>query len=343
MKMYSRYFLIVLLIMPGSSVTAEDKELSNSEPTKTHNETFNVDQFSDYGSESDDDDENSSDAKNLPENVIATMYENGRMAFLFGKFEIAYKAWEPLAKLGYSKAQASLGWMYHTGNGVPQDLHEAIKWYTLAANQNHAIAQNNLGVFYEKGIGVNANEKTAIKWYKKSAESGYSYAQYNLGRMYAEGRGTLKNLEEAKYWWRSASRNKVKKATEALANLETTPVPDSNESKPAPPVAHAPYHANPVAKGLAWVKRQSANHYTIQLFRSQDPKWILKLATSEQLPQTFTQIQSTDANNNTWYTLIYGSFPSFQEASKARKDLPESLQKWSPKLIRFSEIHQLLK
>lgn len=333
MKLFFHFFITVLLILPGFTIAADEAP-----------EDSLANEDAGYGPETYDDEESDEDENEdkLPENVIATMYENGRMAFLFGKFDIAFKAWEPLANQGYSKAQASLAWMYHTGNGVPRDVQQAIGWYTLAAEQNHAIAQNNLAVFYENGLGVISNKKTAFKWYKKSADSGYAYAQYNLGRMYAEGLGTQKNLREAKYWWRSASRHKVAKATEALAILEKKPKLPSKSSSPLQPVAHAPYHANPVTKGLSWIKKQAVNHYTIQLARSQDIEWILKLAASEQLPQSITQIQSKSPNGDTWYTLIYGSFPSFQSAEGARKDLPQSLKKWSPKLRRFGEIHKLL-
>lgn len=286
----------------------------------------------------DDDDEEA-----LPENVIAVMYENGRMAFLFGQFDVAFKAWEPLAQQGFSKAQASLGWMYHTGNGVKKDIQQAIGWYELAADQGHAIAQNNLGVFYENGLGVIPDDKTAFKWYEKSAKTGYPFAQYNLGKMYAEGRGVGKNKEEALYWLRSASRHKVKEATEMLALLENKPVQKTDNSKPKKKVAHAPYHSNPVAKGINWVKSQANNHYTIQLARSQDLNWILKLAASEQLPEPIIQVQSTEKNSGDWYNLIYGSFPSFKEAEAAKKSLPESLKKWSPKLLRFGEVHELIK
>jgi TPR repeat protein len=334
MKLFSFFLLAVFLFLPGLLIAAEE-----ASPRKAPVIEVGSDEDTDAFEHEDD---GESEDK-TPENEIASTYENGRMAFLFGKFDIALKAWEPLAHQGYGKAQASLAWMYHTGNGVTRDLQQAFGWYTLAAEQNHAIAQNNLATFYENGLGVAADEKIAFTWYKKSAESGYSYAQYNLGRMYAEGLGTRKDLKEAKYWLRSASRHKIKKATEVLAALEKQPVPTSKTSKHNQPVAHAPYHANPVAKGLAWVKKQAANHYTIQLYRSQDLEWILKLAAAERLPQSITQIQSTNPNGDKWYTLIYGSFPSFQDAESARKSLPNSLKKWGPKLRRFGEIHNLLK
>ena len=44
--------------------------------------------------------------------------------------------------------------MYATGQSVPQDDAEAVKWYRLAAEQGTADAQYNLGVRYAKGRGV---------------------------------------------------------------------------------------------------------------------------------------------------------------------------------------------
>ena len=79
---------------------------------------------------------------------IEKQYRQARMAFLFGQYKLAYKLWFPLAENGYANAQATIGWMYHTGKGVKQSYKQAYYWYIRAAKQGHAIAQNNIGVFY---------------------------------------------------------------------------------------------------------------------------------------------------------------------------------------------------
>ena len=48
------------------------------------------------------------------------------------------------AEQGSDYAQSYLGIMYQEGQGVEQDLEEAIKWYRLAASQGDATAQKNL-------------------------------------------------------------------------------------------------------------------------------------------------------------------------------------------------------
>lgn len=286
----------------------------------------------------DDDD----DDDGLPENLMEIMHGNARMAFMFGQYEVAYKAWLPLAEEGFAKAQAALAWMYHTGNGVKRDRKLAVSWYRKAADQGHAIAQNNLAAMYENGLGTKINEKAAVYWYRESARSGYALAQYNIGRMYAEGRGVKQDENEAKYWWRIASRQNVKQATEALALMEKRPVKPEQKAKPNPTIAHAPYHSNPVAKGMAWIEKQQRTHYTIQLAQSEDAAWILKLAATKGLDDVLVQFKTKNKKGEEFINLIYGSFPSYQEAEQTRRSLPASLQKWSPWLRRFGEINAIL-
>lgn len=146
-------------------------------------------------------------------------YRRGRMAFLFGQYKVAMKYWEPLAISGYAKAQATLGWIYHTGKGAKKNLEKARYWYTRAANQSHEIALNNLGVFYEKGLGVGKNYQKARDYYRASANLGYRFAQYNLGMMYLSGHGVKVNKDKAIYWLENASYQGVDQAKEELKAL----------------------------------------------------------------------------------------------------------------------------
>lgn len=149
-------------------------------------------------------------------------YKRGRMAFLFGQYDSAYKIWQPMAVQGYAKAQASLGWMYHTGQGAKKSYRTAYDWYEKAAKQNHPIALNNLGVFHEQGLSVGQSMELAFKWYKESAEWGYSYAQYNLGVLYKTGRGVKKDLNKAIYWLELATLQGVEQAQEELESLSSS-------------------------------------------------------------------------------------------------------------------------
>ena len=109
------------------------------------------------------------------------------------------------AEQGDAQAQADLRFRYDTGEGVPQDDVEAVRWYRLAADQGHAPAQSNLGVMYDTGRGVPQDDVEAAKWTRLAADQGHADAQSNLGVMYADGQGVPQDDVEAARWTRLAA------------------------------------------------------------------------------------------------------------------------------------------
>src|ERR1700693_2779545 len=101
------------------------------------------------------------------------------------------QAQEPLealqkrAEKGSPEAQTALGTMYRNGEGVPQDLGEAVRWFRLAAVQGYAEAENSLGFLYDYGGGVPIAHQEAAGWYRKAAVQGHAEAQLNLAWLYA--------------------------------------------------------------------------------------------------------------------------------------------------------------
>ena len=104
-----------------------------------------------------------------------------------GDFARALEILWPEAELGIPKAQNSLGVMYGTGSGVPQDEVAAALWYRKAAEQGDSVAQFNLGWMIAQGRGVTKNEEAALAWHLKSAEQGNHMAQCMLGLAYSTG------------------------------------------------------------------------------------------------------------------------------------------------------------
>lgn len=69
-------------------------------------------------------------------------------------------------------AQFELAGLYAEGNGVEQNLTEAVKWYSSAAEQGHDSAQYKLGLSYQQGKGVPQSDTEAYIWLNISAENG---------------------------------------------------------------------------------------------------------------------------------------------------------------------------
>lgn len=137
------------------------------------------------------------------QNNLGILYENGQG--VEEDLEEAVKWYRMAAEQGDATGQNNLGLMLDNGRGVAQDFTEAAKWFRLSAEQGDSSGQNNLGTMYEKGHGVEKDEAEAVKWYLKSAEQGFDIAQNNLGIMYHQGRGVAQDHEEAAKWFEKAS------------------------------------------------------------------------------------------------------------------------------------------
>jgi len=134
------------------------------------------------------------------------------LATLMGCGNASLEADLKAAEQGDAVGQYNLGVRYATGEGVPEDAAEAVKWYRMAAEQGYAIAQYNLGVMYANGEGVPEDDAEAAKWYRKAAEQGYVDAQFNLGVMYATGEGVPQDDAEAFKWYRKAAEQGAARA-----------------------------------------------------------------------------------------------------------------------------------
>jgi TPR repeat protein len=83
------------------------------------------------------------------------------------------------ADQGDAVAQHNLGLKYHTGEGVPQDDEEAVRWYRLAADQGLAVAQSMLSFMYATGRGVPQDDTLAHMWCNLAASNGFDEAAKN--------------------------------------------------------------------------------------------------------------------------------------------------------------------
>ena len=117
----------------------------------------------------------------------------------------AVKWYRRAAERGHAGAQSDLGYCYVNGEGVPQDFEEAFKWYRKAAEQGDVRTQTHLGYCYANGEGVPQDFEEAVKWYRRAAEQGDAVGQTNLGHCYDNGEGVPQDFEEGFKWYRRAA------------------------------------------------------------------------------------------------------------------------------------------
>ena len=109
------------------------------------------------------------------------------------------------AEQGHAFSQSFLGDIYASGDGVPQDYEEAVRWYRLAADQGYASAYFGLGSMYYDGRGVPEDHEEAVRWYRLAAEQGNLGSQRLLGVMYRDGEGVPVDYVLSYMWFNLAA------------------------------------------------------------------------------------------------------------------------------------------
>lgn len=110
------------------------------------------------------------------------------------------------ASAGDARSQFVLGLAYEYGHaGLTQDLREALRWFTLAAQQSIGLPQAWVGDFYYRGIGVPVDYAEGMRWYRRSADAGYIFGAYMLGLGHVFGDGLTVDHRAASRWFKRAS------------------------------------------------------------------------------------------------------------------------------------------
>ncbi len=131
-------------------------------------------------------------------------YNRGLICQRIGNFEDAAVEYERAARSRHAMAQASLAYLYETGQGVDRNLMKALELYQLAAQQGHSVAQYNLGRIHQTGLQhlnqvIAPNPALAEEYLRRAAAQGVVAAYHQLGILYYNqgNRVTLAALTEA--------------------------------------------------------------------------------------------------------------------------------------------------
>ena len=142
-------------------------------------------------------------------------FEAGEAAYQRGDYATAYREFLPLARGGDVDAQFYLGTLYEGGMGGQPNYVEAIRWYTLAAEQGDAAAQVRLG-----GMAARAGRHAeAVDWFQEAANQGDADGQMNLGIAMASGMAGPVDKVTAYMWLTLAARQNAPRAAEARSRI----------------------------------------------------------------------------------------------------------------------------
>ncbi|HMS86538.1 MAG TPA: tetratricopeptide repeat protein [Nitrospira sp.] len=109
------------------------------------------------------------------------------------------------AEQGSAEDQYHLGMRYE--NARPTDHREAVRWYRMAATQQHAGAFYRLCVLSDVGRGLPQDFQEALRWCRLAADQGHGAAMFLIAAHYEKARGVQKDLVQAYHWYNLAAAN----------------------------------------------------------------------------------------------------------------------------------------
>ncbi|GMQ77223.1 MAG: hypothetical protein BMS9Abin01_2546 [Gammaproteobacteria bacterium] len=251
--------------------------------------------------------------------------------------EQAARWYRQAGEQGLASAQYNLGAQYAAGDGVPRDEQRAAIWFERAARQDIPEAAYNLGVLYDLGRGVKADAATAMRWYERAAERGYHPAASRLVALRAANPSLAVRLPESSST--AATGGPPAKPETPVSTISTTAPPaarattSSAATVAAPPAAPQPGAAGPLSAS-PWLARRDPDHYTLQLLSHTN-----EAAVQRYLSDNFKDGEAGyfvfERDGKTWYTVVYGDYASYSEATAAGASLARRLggsKPWTRKI-----------
>jgi TPR repeat protein len=151
--------------------------------------------------------------------VQANTLDEAKLKVQQKDFAAARAIYLDLANAGDAKACFNLGLMYHDGDGVQQNIEEAVNWYKKSAQLNYKEAQYILASLVFNREIQSVSYADAVQYYQQAAELGHVKSQLNLGMLYYRGDVITQDLNASFKWLSLAASNNNSEAQGYLANL----------------------------------------------------------------------------------------------------------------------------
>ena len=235
--------------------------------------------------------------------VWADGYSDGLKAYLNSDFEAAKTHWLSSAKENDARSMFNLGLLHQQNKIANANLQKAHNWFQLAGQHGYVAGYYHRAVLL---IESDAQSRQAYELMQMAADKGYFPARRFLGQ------------------------NKAPVATAKSLKARESRVTSSAESKGSE------------FKTEGWISALRASNWTIQMLAFKDQSKVEQFIADNQIAGKAAYFSEKDAQQVTWYKLIYGSFESKQAADQARNNLPVGLKTHGPWLRTIGSVQQII-
>ena len=121
------------------------------------------------------------------------------------------------AEQAFAPAQYRLGELYYfEKGGLERDLDKAIALFELAAKRGDADAQMNLAMLSGTGEGLPLDKEQALKWLLRARIGGNTMARDYQRMLNDSPDGRFSDEQKERYWLEKAAELGIREAQEAL-------------------------------------------------------------------------------------------------------------------------------
>ena len=144
------------------------------------------------------------------------LYEKASTLIDEGNTVEGYTYLQAAAVQGHAEAAFQMGSVIQGGN-FPGTMEDAVKYYIIASEKNHALATTNLATCYQLGQGIGVDHIKAIHLLNKAIKLGDDMAAFNLAQTYLLGVGVKQDEEKG---WSMLESLATKGNTHARAYMD---------------------------------------------------------------------------------------------------------------------------
>jgi uncharacterized protein len=116
------------------------------------------------------------------------------------------------AEEGHVEAQCLLAQQFMEGKHLKKDKAKAFHWFLKAAEQGNVEAEFQVALHYMRGDGVERDKAKEANWLMKAAEQGKPEAEFQLALRYQRGDGVERDKAKEVHWLMKASHHGYAKA-----------------------------------------------------------------------------------------------------------------------------------
>jgi len=150
-------------------------------------------------------------AEITPRDDQETITKIGIVLIEAGEIEVGTQMLQESAEAGNPLAQLGLANLFESGESIPRNMTQALRWYITVVEKNREGAQLadirlKIAVIYRDGLAGQKNPREAFKWLLRAAETedtadvGRAEAMFFLSTVYQDGALIPKNATEARKW-----------------------------------------------------------------------------------------------------------------------------------------------